>query len=612
MTFRIIHSRFTIDLPIDFTTNLVNNIFQDSLTYNYTFPFSVTLTEQENAALGYLTDLYSQNINSIYEDVRFESFNRVQKAVLHIDSIKGRTVELRVVYGLEGFPNENIMLSDLPLYKQEVEEPETIYTIAESLRDKTYPETVYNFSAFHLEEGIINTDTDEWEFFKGTVNLYRNNNYVQNEYDAEDDLQLNYNIMQPTPYIMHVLHKGLEGTGFELSGDILNDEVLEKTTLITLSEYYHQITDVENEEIYIKADEYDSVIAVVDLYCEYTKEIEFTSLGRYKISGNLMLNKSGWYSGNVNANFKFNNETIVEYNVNDKDYKYFNIDFIVDVTPGILGEKLYFEAFQNASKWGDDGELVYDFTLLDITVSKLTSYDIDGNPVSTLQIPKHIDLSECVPTVTYGEFFDAVRKARGYAPPIPLGDKLIVNKLKLGDKGRAHDLSKYENEPERITNKTLGYLYTHGEIFNEHDKDYYPNVLVTSRSMDYNPRYVPEEVIDFFIRLVTMKLKDKNNTNAPFLFTDDNTQIVVSSYPLSQQVLNEYKLQNIIGLYEEFNRVALNSLAYSEELQILANDLVFDENSTIYMYSSYLLVDTLQITRVNENVFHVNLETRKL
>src|SRR5690625_7706761 len=103
--------------------------------------------------------------------------------------------------------------------------------------------------------------------------------------------------------------------------------------------------------------------------------------------------------------------------------------------------------------------------------------------------------------------------------------------------------------------------------------------------MDYNPRYVPEEVIDFFIRLVTMKLKDKNNTNAPFLFTDDNTQIVVSSYPLSQQVLNEYKLQNIIGLYEEFNRVALNSLAYSEELQILANDLVFDENSTIYMYS---------------------------
>src|SRR5690625_7000185 len=102
--------------------------------------------------------------------------------------------------------------------------------------------------------------------------------------------------------------------------------------------------------------------------------------------------------------------------------------------------------------------------------------------------------------------------------------------------------------------------------------------------MDYNPRYVPEEVIDFFIRLVTMKLKDKNNTNAPFLFTDDNTQIVVSSYPLSQQVLNEYKLQNIIGLYEEVNRVELKNLAYSEELKILSTEFDIDENSTIYMY----------------------------
>lgn len=612
MTFKIIHPQFEFDLPHGFTRNIINNLFQETPTYNYTYPFTLEVDDEKDERFKYITELNNKNIVSLY-DVILEGYGRQYKAVLHIDTIIGKRIEVRVVYGMETFPNEFKMLSDLPLYKQEIDKNvESIYSIAESIKSKTWPEVPYNFPAVHVTEDVVNTGSEEWEFFKGTINLRDSNGFVQNDFDDVEYLHLNYNIMQPVPFAMHILQKGFEDAGYELTGDILEDNVLKKTMAFNFSEFYSSISDEERQEYEIKQDEYTGPGYYSEPFVNKDLTIYLPTPGRYKISGNLYLlyHPSTQVS---TASFNYKGRVVESYSYAQTNvfYKYFNIDFNLEVRPGESNVPVDFKSFISPLPVSN-----HDGTILDITVSKLVSYDSEGNNIPTLQEASVIDLRECVPKVTFFEYFEAIRKIRGYAPGVADGNKFIVNKMRLGNRNQAIDLSHYEYMPERNTNKNKGFLFTYKDQVKEYDEDIYETVLATTDDRIINPYRVDDEITHFVFEAYPLKSHTRNLIDAVLCFQDEETDICLIGYNhLIQESyeIETYFMQSLIELYNEFIRVSLENISFIEEIKVYSEDVSnITESSTIYMYGMYHLLDHCQITTVNDKVSTVVLEMKSL
>jgi len=612
MNLQIIHSDFQLNLvDTSFTMVEENNWFSDKLFSKYTYTISKTLTDEEDAAFRFITQNSSRNVQTIM-DVRFCVLDMEHEAVMEIEKIKGRKIEFQIRYGFEEFPNFEKKLSQLPLHKFPLV-GETIFQHAAAKIAFSYPATDYNFPRIFTDQ--FDKESPQWQAFEGSVNNYDGSAFLENEYDVVEDMQLNRNIMQPLPSLLYVLKTGFADKGYTLAGDILEDPEFKEAWLYSLSQFYSTIAPDGKQEMLVKTDEH---IEYIDGFGRYERELEITEPGRYAVKGNLFIRSEGTHSFQAFGKIFYKGQQVAFAQVEQGEY-FLMVDLVLELFPGQGPEMLQFQSVQLPYQHSGGG-IIYDATILDITISQLTKYNPDGTATPTLVLPNEIDLTQCVPDITFGELYKAVKLWKNYSISIT-GDTVKIDLVKnLIGRGTPIDLSHKEvREPERTFNQGKTFELKFTEI--DSDVYKYPSVYVNSNGVTQTP-YVPKEgTEEIIIDAVPLPLKSEDGVVTAHGFIDDNQKLQLVLYAGLTSGMNIAKDTSqlyIQAIYQNYYKDWIDFLLKTQgyiwtfsDVEINVRDL--NVYSTIYAYGIYHAVVSLRKknTGTDDNI-DMEIETYSL
>lgn len=611
MNLKIIHSDFQLNLvDTSFTMIEENNWFSDKIFSKYTFPITKTLTDGEDAAFNFISQCAARRVRTIF-DVIFYVLDVEHQAVMEIEKIVGRKIQFQIVYGFEEFPNFEKKLAQLPLHKF-VLSGETIF---EHAADKiALANADYNFPQIFTDQ--FDTESPQWEAFLGIINNYTGTVFVENEYDIGEDLQLNRNIMQPLPSLLYLLKTGFLEKGYELAGDILLDPEFKDAYIYSLSEFYSTITDEGKQEMLVKTDEFIGIEDFAPFFHIYETEIIIAEPGKYKLAGNLYLrDASQSHDRQANGIFRLNGVTLAEYYTGEEEgYAMMDINF--EILPGESDVVLSFTAISR--EYAVQGGIpVYDATLLDVTISQLTKYNPDGSANPTLILPNEIDLTKCVPDITFGELYTRIKLWKNYGIDI-IDDKVYMNKVvnELG-KGTPKDLSHKEvMEPERTFNQGKTFELKFTEI---DSKDYeFPALYIDNNGVTQSP-YVPKEGSEeIIIDAVPLPRKSENGILTAHGFLDDKQKLQLVLYTGltgSLNLTNDPAALMMTAIYASDYKLwidfLLNTLGYLwtfNDFDINVRDL--RAKTTVFAYGIYHVI--VQLSKKNtgtDGIIQTEIET---
>lgn len=557
---RVIHPLFKIDLQDKGITLIEENSwFIDKFFAKYTYPFDFEITDELDAALQHITKIERASLESVY-DVIFLAEGKAHQAQLFIDNTIGRRVSPSISYGFEELPNWNKKLSELPL--ENFTPSPTIYDLAATYADLTWPTVNFCFPQVIPPDGKYDTDTDQWAYFEGFINNRVGSAFLQNEYDTENDVQINRNVMQPMPFLLYVLREGFADAGYELAGDILEDPELQKAFITCLSDYYTTITN-EPINVQMNADEYDELREELGYYYKYRKYgtyqkiQQITEPGKYTVTGNIIMRSFG---NDTVAKLEFDGIELFIAQRSPRGYleEYYTINETIEVFYGETGE-LKFSADQFYASIVD-GETILDALILDLSISKVTSYNASNEAQPTLLTPEEVKLNRCVPDITFGELFTAIRNYRNYDLRI-VGDQAVVNKIETELKTRPKvNLKSFEIREPRITNnQDKTYLLKFQEI----DNDLFDNTAVYvdrlgSATQNYSKQPDTTEII---INLAPMPNNSLKGISTAQMISNDKSKLQLGLYGGLIDGKNTAANPQALGLansYENYYRNWLN------------------------------------------------------
>lgn len=585
MSLKISHSSFEINLDdSSFTMVEENNWFTDSFVAKYTYPFTLSWTRELKIAFQFLNELSTAGVNTLY-DVVFFAFEMEHEAVLEIKEASDINLVLEVRYGLEEFPNYGKKLAELPLHNFELD-GENIY--AHALNKIPLLNQDYNFPAVHTE--AFDTDSEQWEFFEGLYNNFDGTNFRENTYDGINDIQQNRNVMQPMPSLLYVLKKGFEDAGYTLVGDVVDDADIKKQLLQIKSDYYSTIQDVEKTEVVVKSDEYAELIdqGTGVSYGRYAKVETVTGPGRYRISGNLFIRAYGFvFVSPANATLKFNGEYLATYGTFDRE-KFILVDHTVDILPGQVSANLEFYSLQY-HRPTSGGTVVEDATILDITITKLTSYGVDGAPEPTLINPTTIDLTKCVPDITFGALHTFVKNLKNFETIIN-GDTIAMNYIRP----KAIDNVPVDMEfsevrhPRRKFNKGKSFVLKYADSGSEEYES--GAILIDGTGVTTKPFTEPKDAKTTLIDGILLPVITKSSKTTAFDHSNTTTKIQLVEYNGLQGGYNFTVVPIGLNIHE------LYAMHYSTWFDFLLNGVTF-------IWRFYATMQKLKELRVNRQLF---------
>ena len=613
MSLKIIHSSFEINLvDTSFTMIEENNWFNEKVYSKYTYPINITLNDEQIAALRFLTDNNATNYNTIF-NVYFFAMEQEHEAVFEIEGNIGREIEGQIRYGFEEFPNFSKKLAQLPLWKFDLV-AETMYQHAKDRVGMSYPTTDYVFTQVITPH--LDTSTDQWALFEGIINNYKNSNFLTNEYDAVNDIQINRNVIQPLPCILYLLKMGFLDAGFTLEGDVLTDPEFSKASLYSLSSFYSSITEFGKQVMFVTGE--DKINTIPGGFSTYEETLVFSEPGRYLISGNLFLN---WFLISIQnvvhsrAYIKLDGVTIAEWDVTENTF--ILVDLTFDLFPGET-KTLMFQSYQPHVDLVD-GELVYDFTILDISIVKLTSYAPDGTAIPTLIVPNEIDLTKCVPDKTFGELFTAIKGWKNY--DIDIKDNVVTMNLvsKQIGLGPKKDLQPFEiKKPKRIFNQGKTFELKFQDVTS--DEYTFPSIYVDVNGTHQSPYIKKEETQTISVDAIALPLKHVGDISTADGFVDDNTKLQlvlynglvngvnVASSPVALSWVNIFPVY-----YKSWIDFLLKAVGFKwvfncnyEQIR----DLTI--KSTVFAYGQFHVVRKLSRKNVSAGVIQTEIETESI
>src|SRR5690606_25114328 len=131
-----------------------------------------------------------------------------------------------------------------------------------------------------------------------------------------------------------------------------------------------------------------------------------------KIAGNLFLRAKGGSEQPAIGRLRLNGDQLGVWQTNEQE-KFILLDMTFEVLPGQSDLVLKFTSVNKIYALVG-GTQVYDATILDITVTQLNSYNPDGSSNPTLILPNEIDLTKCVPDITFGDLYKAIKLWKNY------------------------------------------------------------------------------------------------------------------------------------------------------------------------------------------------------
>ncbi|MFD2824820.1 hypothetical protein ACFS5M_14145 [Lacinutrix iliipiscaria] len=529
MILKFIHSAFELDLSgYKVIVNEENSWFSDRFVTRYTFPIELTLTPELNVVFGDILRGTSLSIETYFVGDLYYN-GKVHEAILEIEEDKGLDISITIKFGLEEIPNYNKKLKELPLETVDLSET-TIYAHAETIIIQSYPAVNYNFVQVHTNK--YDTESEQWAYFEGVINKRVDGAFLENTFNEEESISENRNIMQPQPYLMHVIKTAVEDAGYELAGTFKDDPDFKQALFSEMSLYYSAI-NANSQELFFGMQDFTSEDDGPYLhpwfvgsfgpykYGHYSETITLTDHGRYKIAGNLIRRRIGpAYIG-----IKFNGEIILNYERTSYSrirVRHHQIDLNVDFNGGSGVIEVF--SYQLSRYIDDEGESITEESIADLTISQIAKYDESGDLITTLVAAEDIVLTECVPDITFGELMTMLKNWKNIDIEI-IDNQFYINSVvdKLLS-SEVINLEPYEvNAPLRSHSKGDSFLLQFKEINSEIYT--YTKVFIDQYGALLDGFVTNDDTTEITINGLPLPIATINNITTADHFLDDKTTV---------------------------------------------------------------------------------------
>lgn len=418
------------DIQVSYTEE--NPRFKDSFFTKYSFPFYIYIDTEVRLKMGDYDKFSAVNLKKSYEGFHVLE-GKIKKATLEILNVEGNKLEVQLDSGFEELPNFDKKLSELPFETIQVD---NIYIHADTVCRLSYPDTTYNFPKIIYDKH--DSSENGWELFNQFINARGESGFIDNNEDGSDwddkpesertpadKIHKNRNIIQPMPYVLHILQVGFSDAGYQLAGDILSDkDLLQRVVFHSKSNYTVQ-APTQEQVIKFTKDSADRSYVPKNhpqyLYNRYTQSISIKK-GKYIFQGSSNLLSFPYFKTYVRVYLGGEEIFLKEYNKDGTIAVFF--DFINTV---------------------DDTELrVVVWTFLEKEkTDEIAFFQVNTINGIELQNRNKFGISEFVPPMTFGEFVRILKNWKNYDISIH-GRKIYMNYLSTVSSLEMKDISSVE------------------------------------------------------------------------------------------------------------------------------------------------------------------------
>lgn len=200
-----------------------NNKFVNDSLRNYSLPFNLDLDSEIARKLGlpHIENIYAYK--SIIKGILILD-NDFFNAYIKLGTIIDRKAKATLFYGEDVLEVYDTNLRDLPW--PTIITPTGLSDYAESLLDKTYPETSHNFPMLYRPEIKEREDYSDFKLF---VNNWQSQNFLPNNtIVGEETTFRNEYVMAPFPYLLEIVRFLYKQEGLEAKGQFFESEFFKK------------------------------------------------------------------------------------------------------------------------------------------------------------------------------------------------------------------------------------------------------------------------------------------------------------------------------------------------------------------------------------------------
>lgn len=608
---KLIHSSFELDLSnYKVSDTEENNWFSDSFFTKYTFPFEIDLVDDLDIAFGFIS-LYLSNPQTYYE-LLYVHNNKIESAIFEIESHQDK-LSCNVRFGFEQLPSFDKKLSELSLDKFTLPPGTTIFAHAETIITQKFPAVNYNFPQIHVDKY---DPTDElWNGFENIINNRVAGAFLVNTVEA--DITYNRNVMQPLPYWIHILQRGMIDGGYTLAGKIMNDERLKKACLFGDVDYFSAATVQPDINVSQMSEDYSQINynnARSEKASMYYSNSVLSTPGKYNISGTIKCLRWSRFPTYFIVKYRdtvlFNQKSSPTGNFHKSEFRDYEVDInfetIVDANVNDITVEgyQYFTTEQN---------------IINLTISAIRLNDALGAAIPTIVNENKVDLTKAVPEMSFLDFVKVVKNWFNYDLTI-IGKLAIMNPIEREiNYGETIDLQFAEiKRPLRKFNQGKSFLLKFQDIDN---KDFTFLPVFHSQSGIVNSGYVSDDKTETIeINGLPLPLLTRNGAQTAYALEQNDSKAYLVSYDglyngnNLAQPNTDYLIPSVhLAYWQKWFSFRINSHGFNWQFKTW-NEMIMNlkVKTKIFAYQRVLIIKTINKTETKPNYFEIDIDCEAL
>jgi hypothetical protein len=613
---KFIHSSFELDLSDkEITTDEENHWFTDSFLTVQTYPVDIVITPDIDRALGMISDINSAAPITVLRGYFYMNGDE-HEAQMKLDRIE-RSASFVFTIGLEELPNFDKKLAQLPLLKEDLVD-ETMAQHATDRLNLEYPDTQYNFPQLHINS--LDNSSDQWQYFENRLNARDFGAFLENTFDTATNEQINRNILQPLPALFHVIKAGFEDLNYNVTGSFFDIPAFAKAYIFHFSEYYRSFNSA-TQELVSDRTQNDGTRYVNPntgvTTADYNYQESSTPLepGIYLLNG--VLNSYG------DQDFVL---IMIGTTVVYRGFGFFGyalrthyVDVTFEVVAGGPNVLNVFAAQANFSV-DFDGTSIYDSIWLDLTIAQIARLDANGNLISTLIVPTDVDLTKCVPDITFGDLLSAIKNYIGIDVYQTGPAQFRIDVIKdIIDTLDIIDLSAYEvRYPRRENRKTDKFILKAPESI-EGLYTQQSLMITTTGSQAYQGELIDKDTNEVQIDLTILEQRNIDGRRTAQQASDEKSKLNLVRYE-GLQGANNYTVEfglNLQQAYDDYLKEIYEYKINGQPLQwsFIAPEITLRDlkkRSRVFAYNKIHQVEKIQRTNLGRGMVQVRLDVVSL
>lgn len=587
-----------------------NSRFKDSVWTKYTLPVQVYYDRDFLSKSGQYSSINNSNLPLKEEGYHiFEG--KMQKGIITYSDIGKTKCTVQIDSGFEQLPNFEKKLNELPVEYRLVN---NIYDHANEIVSKKYPETNYNFPRLYTD--AYDLDSEGWKQFESFINDRRLDTSINTKVFPQNDVSestngwdvVNKNIIQPLPYLLHVLKAGFLDGGFVLQGDILDDPRF-KQRLIYSAEQYYNTGDQKYFKTYVySAEFFNNEVVAGQIFGHWTKKFKIDAPGKYRIIGNCFTN----YDGNSSLVIKKDGVIISTYSSGTVS-AFINFDKIIEVAIEEAEDlpEITLEYFGKVLPDRSDSQKV-NIGVADIKINPMRENTPDGDPIPFVFNFNRVDLKRALPDMTFGELCNRI-KNWGNFDLVFENNTVTMNRIVIDKNKEPEDFREYEvKDPPRNRNEKQYFNLKFPDI----EGVDIPDIFFSEKGYELNKDVLPDETTEIPIEAFCLPLETFRGVKTAKVYDESNTLMLVFYDGLDENGDNHAK--NPAGLHgvelaESVKDWFLNRLlnwVFRWTFKILKSKIrKYNIKSEIFAYNKKHWIKSWIKNSISDKYYSVDIET---